>query len=134
MDIVIETPKYSFFKYHKVGSHFDVEFFSPVPTIFNYGFVENSLAEDGMERDVIVIGPRMAQGTVMKRDNFDGILRFIDDSNVDDKHIIYLGGFFSKPIYLFYFQIYVVFKFFYYLFAKRKFTVCKVIGIEIFNK
>jgi len=134
MNIVIETPKYSFFKYHKLGSHFHIEFFSPVPAIFNYGFVEDSLAEDGMERDVVVIGPRITQGTVIKRDQFDGILRFVDDSVADDKHIIYLGGFFFKPVYLLYFHIYVVFKFSYYLLIKKKFAVCKVVGIEIFDK
>ena len=72
MKIVIETPKYSFLKYRKDGSQFKTEFFSPIPTLFNYGFVDESLNEDGMETDVIVIGPRMRRGTVIESSHFDG--------------------------------------------------------------
>jgi inorganic pyrophosphatase len=134
MDIVVETPKYSFFKYHKEGSHFEIEFFSPLPSIFNYGFVKDSLGADGMENDVIIIGPRMAQGSIIKRDCFDGVVKFIDDSLNDDKQIIYLSGFFSKSLYLLYFHLYVVFKIIYYLIVKKKFAVCKVEGIKMFGK
>ncbi|WP_406660736.1 inorganic diphosphatase [Methanolobus sp. ZRKC3] len=134
MRTVIETPKYSFAKYHKEGSQFKKEFISPVPAIFNYGFVEGSLSADGMESDVIVIGPRMDQGTIIEREYFDGMIRFIDDSLEDDKRIVYVSGFFSKSLYSLYFHIYSVFKFFYYLVKKRRFALCRFKGIEIHEK
>ncbi len=133
MKIVIETPKYSFFKYNKKGSQFVKEFLSPIPTIFNYGFIEGSLADDGMEKDVVVIGPRMSQNTVFEVHKTDGVVRFIDDSLVDDKEIIYAEGFFSKPVFYFYFHLYATFKKIYYLILKRKIAVCKFDGIIWYN-
>lgn len=129
MKIVIETPKYSFFKYNRKGSQFVREFFSPIPVIFNYGFIEGSLADDGMEKDVVVIGPRMPQGSVLEVSRADGIVRFVDDSLEDSKEIVCLGGFFSKPLFYFYFHLYATFKFAYYLILRRKITYCRFQGI-----
>lgn len=129
MKIVIETPKYSFFKYNKKGARFIREFLSPIPTIFNYGFIEGSLAADGMEQDVVVIGSRMPQGTVLEVPKTDGVVIFIDDSLEDNKEIVYMEGFFSKPVFYFYFHLYAVFKIMYYLFLKRKVSVCRFRGI-----
>jgi inorganic pyrophosphatase len=130
MRIVIETPKYSFLKYRKEGSQFKTEFISPIPVLFNYGFIDKSLSEDGMETDVIVIGPAMHQGDVLDRNHFDGVVRFIDDSVRDDKHIIYIGGFFSKSFFSFYFRLYALFKSALYLLHKRKLCTCRFEGIE----
>ncbi|MEZ5334019.1 MAG: inorganic diphosphatase [Methanolobus sp.] len=130
MRIVIETPKYSFFKYNKKSSQFVREFISPIPTIFNYGFIEGSLAEDGMEKDVVVIGSRMPQGSALEVSETDGVVRFVDDSLEDNKEIVYLGGFFSKPVFYFYFHLYATFKFMYYLILKRKITYCRFQGIS----
>lgn len=57
MKIVIETPKYSFWKYQKTDKGYERAFFSPLPTIFNYGFIEGTTGPDGMEEDVVVLGP-----------------------------------------------------------------------------
>ncbi|WMW21332.1 inorganic diphosphatase [Methanolobus mangrovi] len=133
MKIVIETPKYSFLKYNKKGSQFVKEFLSPIPTIFNYGFIEGSLADDGMEKDVVVICPRMSQGTVFEVAHTDGVINFIDDSLVDNKEIIYIEGFFSKPLFYFYFHLYATFKIMYYLILKRRISVCKFEGINRYN-
>jgi inorganic pyrophosphatase len=130
MRIVIETPKYSFRKYQKEGSQFKTEFFSPIPTLFNYGFVDESMSDDGMEKDVIVIGPAMRQGDILERDHFDGIVRFVDDSFRDDKNIVYIEGFFSKPLFSSYFRMYALFKCILYFFRKRKFCVCRFEGID----
>lgn len=129
MKVVIETPKYSFIKYNKQGSRFVKEFLSPIPTIFNYGFIEGSLAADGMEKDVAVIGPRISQGTVLNVDKVHGVVKFIDDSVEDDKEIVCMGGFYSKPVFFFYFQLYATFKIAYYLISKRKLAVCRFEGI-----
>ncbi|TGC09699.1 inorganic diphosphatase [Methanolobus halotolerans] len=130
MRIVIETPKYSFLKYRKVGSQFKTEFFSPIPTLFNYGFVDGSLSEDGMEIDVVVIGPRMRKDTVIERFHFDGIVRFVDDSVQDNKYIVYIEGHFPVILFSFYFRLYALFKFFLYLLFKRKISKCRFEGIE----
>lgn len=133
MKIVIETPKYSFFKYNKKGSQFVKEFLSPIPTIFNYGFIEGSIAADGMEKDVVVIGPHMPQGTVFEVEHTDGVVRFIDDSLEDNKEIIYVEGFFSKSVFYFYFHLYATFKIMYYLILKKKMSVCRFEGIVWYN-
>jgi inorganic pyrophosphatase len=130
MRIVIETPKYSFRKYRKEGSQFKTEFVSPIPTLFNYGFIDGSMSEDGMETDVIVIGPAMRQGDILVRDHFDGIVRFVDDSLRDDKNIVYIEGFFSKPLLSFYFRLYALFKSVLYLFRKKRLCVCRFEGID----
>jgi inorganic pyrophosphatase len=133
MKIVIETPKYSFIKYNKKGSCFVREFLSPIPTIFNYGFIEGSFAADGMEKDVLVIGSRMPQGTVMDVPGTDGVVRFIDDSMEDNKEIIYQEGFFSKTAFYLYFHLYAIFKVSYYLIIKRKIAICRFEGIVWYN-
>ena len=129
MKVVIETPKYSFFKYNKKDSRFVKEFLSPIPTIFNYGFIEGSLADDGMEKDVVVIGPRVPQGTVLNVDKFNGVVKFVDDSLEDNKEIVCTGGFYSKHIFYFYFHLYATFKIAYYLILKRKIAKCRFEGI-----
>jgi inorganic pyrophosphatase len=137
MRVVIETPKYSFFKCNKQdssqGSRFVKEFLSPIPTIFNYGFIEGSLADDGMEKDVVVIGPRVPQGTVLEVDKFHGVVKFVDDSLEDNKEVVCKGGFYSKPIFYFYFHLYATFKVAYYLILKRKIANCKFNGISWYN-
>ncbi|WP_407355541.1 inorganic diphosphatase [Methanolobus sp. WCC5] len=134
MKIVIETPKYSFFKYYKNGSHFEREFISPIPTIFNYGFIQGSLADDGMEKDVLVIGPRLDQGIVLEVSRTHGVVKFIDDSVEDDKEIVCMGGFFSGPVFCCYFHLYAAFKMIYYFFMKRKMTTCRFKGIIWYNR
>ncbi len=129
MKIVIETPKFSFSKYRKDGSGFVREFLSPIPTIFNYGYIEGSLEADGMEKDVMVIGPYMSQGNVLEIEGTHGVVKFIDDSLEDDKEIVYLGGYFSKGLFYSYFHLYSLFKSIYYLFLKRKITFCRFKGI-----
>lgn len=133
MRIVIETPKYSFSKYRKEGSQFRKEFISPIPTLFNYGFIDDSMNEDGMEIDVIVIGPVMRQGDVMEISHFDGVVRFVDDSLRDDKHIVYLEGSFSKTFFSFYFWLYALFKSVLYLVSRKSLCTCRFEGIDLYE-
>ncbi|MBW6461743.1 MAG: inorganic diphosphatase [DPANN group archaeon] len=134
MKIIIETPKYSFFKYAEVGSGaFRKVMFSPIPTIFNYGFISGTKAQDGMEQDVVVIGPMMRQGTIIEMEDnkkFDGVVHFVDDSKVDDKMIVYVSGFKSKYVLSLYFRMYALYKRFLYLVLKRKISKCRFEGIE----
>ena len=134
MKIIIETPKYSFFKYDLVGSGaFKKVMFSPIPIIFNYGSIVGTRAQDGMAVDVLVIGPRLHQGTIIERDDskkFDGVVHFIDDAKVDDKMILYVGGCKNKSALSLYFWMYAQYKKFWYLVSKRKIVKCSFEGIE----
>jgi len=133
MRIIIETPKYSFWKYNKTEKGYEKVFFSPLPTIFNYGFVEGTESADGMEEDVVVLGPRLPKGSTLEREAFDGVVKFLDDSMRDDKRIIYVSGFHSPVLLAYYFRLYALFKVFLYIFREGKLTKCRFEGIE-FNK
>ncbi|MFY9200420.1 MAG: inorganic diphosphatase [Methanosarcina flavescens] len=130
MKIIIETPKYSFWKYNKTEKGYEKVFFSPLPTIFNYGFVEGTKSADGMEEDVIVIGPRLPKGSTLERETFDGVVKFLDNSMRDDKRIIYISGFRSSVLLAYYFRLYALFKVFLYIFREGKLTKCRFEGIE----
>lgn len=130
MKIVIETPKYSFFKYNRSDDCYVKVFFSPVPTIFNYGYIEGIKGPDGMEVDAVVLGPRISQGTVLEFPNFQGIIRFVDDSLKDDKYLFYIDGFSSSQVLSLYFKIYAIFKTFVYLISEQRMSECKFLGIE----
>lgn len=130
MKIVIETPKYSFFKYNRSGDHYMKIFFSPVPTIFNYGYIEGVKGADGMEVDAIILGPRMDQGTVIEFSRCCAVVRFVDDSVKDDKYLFYISGYRSLYILSFYFRIYAIFKTVLYLISEQRISQCKFFGIE----
>lgn len=130
MKIVIETPKYSFFKYTKSGDHYRKVFFSPLPTIFNYGYIEGVKGADGMEIDAVVLGPRMSQGTVIEFSHCYGVVRFLDDSMKDDKYLFYISGYRSLQILSCYFRIYAVFKTLIYFLSERRISECKFLGLE----
>ncbi|MCQ1536537.1 inorganic pyrophosphatase [Methanosarcina sp. KYL-1] len=134
MKIVIETPKYSFFKYIRTENGYRIAFCSPLPTIFNYGFVEGTKSPDGMEEDVLVLGPRLPQGSTLEREKFEGVVKFLDDSVRDDKKIVYISGFRSTVLLAFYFRLYALFKVFLYALRKRKIAKCRFEGIVIEKK
>ncbi|RXA21910.1 inorganic pyrophosphatase [Methanosarcina sp. MSH10X1] len=133
MKIVIETPKHSFWKYCKTEKGFEKTFFSPLPTIFNYGFVEGTESADGMEEDVVVLGPRLPKGSTLERETFDGVVKFLDDSVRDDKKVVYISGFRSPVLLAYYFRLYALFKIFLYAFSEGKLTKCRFEGIEFRN-
>lgn len=86
-----------------------------------------------MEEDVIVLGPRLPQGTVLERNYFDGLVKFLDDSCRDNKKIVYISGFRSPALLSAYFRIYALFKVFLYLLSRKKLTECRFEGI-VFEK
>ncbi|NOQ55282.1 MAG: inorganic pyrophosphatase [Nanohaloarchaea archaeon] len=136
MQIIIETPKYSFFKYDLISpNRYKKVMFSPIPIIFNYGSIVGTRAQDNMPVDVIVLGPRMRQGSIIERDDnkkFDGAVHFIDDSIVDDKMIVYVRGLKSRSVLSLYFRVYALYKIIWNLISKRKITGCRVAGIEFY--
>ena len=129
MKIVIETPKYSFWKYQKTDEGYERAFFSPLPTIFNYGFIEGTTGPDGMEEDVVVLGPRLPRGSTLEIENFDGIVMFLDNSIRDDKRLVYISGFRSPVLLAYYFRLYALFKIFLYAFRERKLAKCRFEGV-----
>ncbi len=133
MRIIIETPKYSFWKYCRTEKGYERDFLSPLPSIFNYGFIEGTISPDGMEEDVVVLGPRLPRGSTLERESFDGIIRFLDNSIRDDKKVIYLSGFYPPFLLAFYFRFYALFKVFLYAVQERKITRCRFEGI-VFQK
>jgi inorganic pyrophosphatase len=131
MRITIETPKYSFWKYCRTEKGYERAFFSPLPAIFNYGFIEGTVSPDGMEEDVVVLGPRLPIGSTLERESFDGIIRFLDNSIRDDKKVVHLSGFYPPLLLAFYFRFYAVFKIFLYAVRERKITICRFEGIVL---
>jgi Inorganic pyrophosphatase len=133
MKIIIETPKYSFWKYNRTEKGYERAFFSPLLTIFNYGFIEGTKSADGMEEDVVVLGPHLPRGSKLERESFDGIVKFLDDSVRDDKKIVYVSGFCSPVLLAYYFRLYALFKVFLYAFRERRISKCRFEGIEFRN-
>lgn len=79
----IEVPRGSFVK-REAGR--GIEYVSPLPCPFNYGFVPGTVGDDGDPPDAIVLGARIAQGTEVATMAWQRV-RFVDDGSVDDKLI-----------------------------------------------
>lgn len=82
--VTIEIPRWSFVKYALTEQGGHVEFISPLPCPFNYGFVAGLIGGDDLPLDAIVLGSRIqraSETTVPVR----AIVRFTDSGDVDDK-------------------------------------------------
>jgi inorganic pyrophosphatase len=133
MKIVIETPKWSFRKIEKTEDGFKLAFISPIPTPFNYGFIEGTLGEDGAPLDVIVLGRRVDSWTHLNL-GIIGRVDFIDDGKGDDKYIATLDGKKHETAILLFFTLYTVAKFFLGLILYRSWTTNRFNGVEWFGK
>jgi inorganic pyrophosphatase len=78
--VTVETPKWTFVKYD--GDR--VEYVSPVPCPWNYGYVAGTTADDGDPLDALVLGRRVRRGESVDVD-VRGVVRFRDGGRVDDK-------------------------------------------------
>ena len=113
MKVVVETPKFSFRKYEESGGGFRPVLTSPLPTLFNYGFVPGSVSGDGKPVDVLVLGGRLPQGSRFEARKV-GVVGFVDDGVVDDKIVASgdggrVSGFQRRKILVF-FHAYSLFK------------------------
>lgn len=82
--VTIEIPRWSFVKYALTEDGGHIEFISPLPCPFNYGFVAGLLGGDNLPLDAIVLGSRIrraSKATMPVR----AIVRFTDKGDVDDK-------------------------------------------------
>jgi inorganic pyrophosphatase len=135
MMVKIETPKWSFIKYRCSGGAFKRDLISPLPTLFNYGYIVGTKALDGMPKDAIVLGRRLEQGSNVDVKHL-GTVHFIDDGIEDDKEITSFGDSLSAldrgGIHLF-FVAYMTFKIAHYLLARGRLTWCRYGGFSLLS-
>jgi len=129
MQIVIETSKWSFRKRVKTEQGFETAFLSPIPTPFNYGFIEDTEGEDGAPLDIVVLGPKLDTGT---RPNLGiiGRVKFIDDSKEDDKYIATTDGHHHETAIKIFFTLYAFSKLILGLIHQRQITKNSFNGVE----
>lgn len=93
INVVVEIPMGSTqkieFRRNIPGGAFEIDRIEPdlfaKPT--NYGFIPQTLDEDGDELDVLLVSPlQLTTGTFMKA-RILGVMKFVDDGEVDDKII-----------------------------------------------
>ena len=132
MRIVVETPRWSFVKYRLTDGKAVRELVSPLPNLFNYGFVEGTMAADGMEEDAILLGPALRAGARVDAAKV-GVVRFIDDGKRDDKIVASATGGMSlvdRAKIRVFFTAYAAFKTAHYLVRGHRWALCNFGGLE----
>lgn len=81
LEVRIDTARGGFVKRRDDGR---VDFFSPLPSPFNYGSALDSKAADGDREDVIVLGEKIERGSEVRVPVL-GRVRFIDAGVADHK-------------------------------------------------
>lgn len=130
MEVVVETPKWSFVKYRLRDGAYEADMWSPLPTPFNYGFVRGTLGADGLPKDAIVLGRRLSRGEVVEAVDV-GIVHFTDDGVEDDKVVTSLAGkigFHDRVAIQLFFTVYALYKRFHYLLGERRLARCRFGG------
>ena len=84
VQVVIEVPKYGFVKRDQAGR---IDVVSPLPCPFNYGSVPGTRADDGDPLDAVVLGSRLAAGTIVELP-VQGTVHFVDAGADDPKLIV----------------------------------------------
>lgn len=79
----IEVPRGSFAKREADRG---IEYLSPIPCPFNYGFIPGPVADDGDPPDALVLGPALPAGGSISTTAWLRV-RFVDDGSIDDKLI-----------------------------------------------
>ncbi|MFH0862543.1 MAG: inorganic diphosphatase [Candidatus Altiarchaeota archaeon] len=136
MNVVVETPKGSFRKYRKKGVKYVTDLTSPMPTLFNYGFIEGTLAADGMPQDAIILGGRIAQGSKLDV-VWAGTVRFVDDGVADDKAVTSTDGrirLVDRLMIHLFFSAYTAYKIVRYLVRERRLARCRYLGFSLCRK
>ncbi len=132
MKIVVETPKWSFRKFEKIGDEYKKVFFSPIPSPFNYGYIPGTSARDGRPYDVIVLGGRLEKGSELDL-KIIGRVFFIDHGLRDDKYIASMDFKKRRLIIVLFFTFYAVAKLFLGLLAEHGLTYNRFRGVEWFE-
>ncbi len=87
--VEIETPRFGFVKRLSNGG---IDFISPIPSLFHYGFVPGSSAADGDPQDAIVLTDRRLVRGERIQAAVAGRVLFVDDGCRDDKLICCADG------------------------------------------
>lgn len=83
VEVVIEVPRGSFLKRGFGGR---IDFISPLPCPYNYGAVPTHIGLEGDLLDALVLGPRLALGTLIRTKAW-GAVTLTDRGMSDDKLI-----------------------------------------------
>lgn len=83
VDVIVEIPRGSFLKRGSTGH---IDFVSPFPCPFNYGSVPRYLGLEGDLLDAVVLGRRLAAGTMLRVKAW-GAVSLMDRGMSDDKLI-----------------------------------------------
>lgn len=92
VNTVVEIPQGSRLKveWHRATATFTLD--RVEPSIFakpcNYGFIPQTLDEDGDELDTLIVCPEPLSTGVWLEAKVIGVMRFIDDGEVDDKIVV----------------------------------------------
>ncbi len=108
LDVVIEIPRGGFVKRYASGA---VLFISPLPCLFNYGYVPGYWGLDDDLLDAVVLGPRRSRGSRLKV-NLHGAIGLSDHGEYDDKLICGLNppGAVQRVVIVCFFHCYALFK------------------------
>ncbi|WP_080796730.1 inorganic diphosphatase [Corynebacterium pacaense] len=89
VEVTVEIPKGSRNKYeidHETGRvHLDRYLFTPMAYPLDYGFIDNTLGEDGDPLDALVILPESVFPGVVVDARVVGVFRMTDEAGGDDK-------------------------------------------------
>jgi inorganic pyrophosphatase len=133
MKVVVETPRGSRVKYRFEEGAYKPEDETPFPTLFNYGFIKNTVGGDGMPVDAIVLGGRLAQGSEVDAVEV-GTVHFTDDGLKDDKKVTSLAGTISLSdklqIHVF-FTVYMLYKIIHHLIRDGRVIRCRYGGLSL---
>ena len=133
MKVVVETPKYSFVKYKTVGGRIVKDFTSPLPNLFTYGYVENTMAQDGAEEDAVILDGSYKSGDVVGVKQV-GVVEVVDDGVKDDKKITSttgkITGWDRIKLELF-FMVYIPYKRIRYLVKGARVADCRYLGFKL---
>jgi inorganic pyrophosphatase len=113
IEVVIEISAGSFVKTAERDGKMVREFFSPLPSLFNYGYVASTRGEDGLPQDVVVLGRRLVRGCRLEAQTV-GVVRFSDRGVRDDKLVATQDGRpvnrFERLLLVGFFSVYAAFK------------------------
>ena len=92
VNVVVEIPKGSYQKIEWDRERAVMKLDRVEPAIFakptNYGFIPQTLDEDGDELDVLIITDQPLTTGIYLEAKIIGVLEFVDDNEVDDKVIV----------------------------------------------
>lgn len=80
------TVEVSFGAFRKQDANGNTDFWSPIPSPFNYGRVGGIVGPDGEDQDAVLLGPRRPRG-YSEVARIVAVVRFVDGGVIDDKWI-----------------------------------------------